>query len=168
MAVDEDDPVEAVVDQAPRDVVHHRQQRGAPDRDGAASLARLVHVLRRVAHPYRRAVQYGDHVGDAFRHVERRDGVGVERQVRTVLLEAGHGHQNEVFVRQVFLDVRHRQVAEVPGEELGAKRLVAFGEAGQMAVVLAVACNHGACSSIIWINRSATSRPKAGSLTWRS
>ena len=46
MTVDEDDAIEAVVDEAARHIVHDRQQRGTPQRDGPSPLTGVVHVLR--------------------------------------------------------------------------------------------------------------------------
>ena len=46
VTVDEDDAIEAVVNEAARHIVHDRQQRGTPQCDGSSPLTRVVHVLR--------------------------------------------------------------------------------------------------------------------------
>ena len=47
-----------MVDQRAADVVPELQQQVGPDRDRARALARVVHVLRRVAHPHGRRVEH--------------------------------------------------------------------------------------------------------------
>ena len=122
VAVDEEDLVEAVMDQAARDVVHQRLQRRRADRDRAAALAGAGHVLRRVAGPDRRRVQHVVDLGDARGDLDGRDRVGAQRQVRAVLLGAGHRHEHQVADLQVGLDVRIGQVGHVVRRQLDGHR----------------------------------------------
>jgi hypothetical protein len=144
------------MDEAPGDVVQDGEQGAAAHGDGPTAAPRFVHVLGRVAHPHRWAVQHGDVLGHAPRHLDCGDGVGVERQMGSVLLEARHRHQNEIFVLEVGLDIGHGQVAEVPRDELGPKVLIPFGEVGQPLgfELVAAARDHNSVSfEVGWLER---------------
>jgi hypothetical protein len=121
VAVDEDQSVEAVVDQAARHVVHQVQEGAAAQGDRAAPAARFVHVLRRVARPDRRGVQHADHLGHALGDLHCSDRVGVDGQMRPVLLKAGHRDQDQILDLEIFLHIGEAQVAQIPGEKLGAE-----------------------------------------------
>src|SRR5437879_5014944 len=85
--VDEDQLVPAVVDEAPGDVVEHLVQRAGAERYGAGAGAGLAQVLRRIAGPAGGWVGDCRKPGGASGDLQRGDGVGAEREVRTVLLE---------------------------------------------------------------------------------
>src|SRR5690606_36237926 len=80
------------------------------------------------------------------------------RQVRPVLLGAGHRDQDGVLLGEVVADVDVGQLREVPRPELRAERLVALREVRDSA--------HGrSLPASSWQKTSATWRPKSGSFT---
>ena len=110
MPVHKDNAIEAVMDQAAPDIVQDCQERRAAQGNRAPAPAWLMHMLRRVADPNGWCVQHADHLGHAAGHLNGRDRIRVQRQMGAMLLQAGHGHNDEVFLLQVGLDVDKCQI----------------------------------------------------------
>ena len=118
VAVDEDDAIEAVVDQAAAHVVEQVEVGFDAKRHRAGAHARGLHVLRAVAEPQRRRVEDAGLLARAPRDLGARDRIAVERQMRPVLFERRLRDEDRVAVLQVLLHVGRRQVAQAVGRQL--------------------------------------------------
>src|SRR5207245_8819190 len=81
--------------------------------DGSRSGARLAQMLRRIPGPEWGRVRNVRELGRALGHLERRDGVGSQRQMRAMLLEAADRHQDDVRVGKEPLQIRGCEVEQV-------------------------------------------------------
>ena len=67
-------------------------------------------------------------LGDTRSDLDGRDGVCVERQVRSMLLRTRHRYKYDIFLRQIFVDIYIGEIGDIPGAELGTECLVALSD----------------------------------------
>ena len=113
VAVDEDQPVEAVVDQAAGGVVDDRQQRRRAHRDRPHPALGLAQVVGRVAAPDRRRDQRPGLLRRPPRDFHRVVDVGPERHVVAVHLAGAERDQDRVVGLEVGPDLGRGEVEQL-------------------------------------------------------